>query len=61
MKKIAAWIKRALEEIRGHDLPAEGRVEFIKGFKEYAHKNRKLAEIRKEIKQFTKKYPIPGI
>src|SRR3989344_638367 len=35
MKKIAAWIKEALEEIRGHDTPKEKelRAQYIKDFK----------------------------
>lgn len=62
MVVIAGWIKEALEEIRGHDLPQaqEERKDFIKGYKAKIAKNKKLLKIRKEIAAFTKKYPLPG-
>lgn len=63
MKKIAGWIKRALEEIRGFDLPKEQerRKEFIKSFKEKMKKNPKLKKIRQEVSRFASKYPVPGV
>lgn len=63
MVKIAAWIKRALEETRGLDLPQEqtGRRDFIKECKKKLAKNKNLAKIRAEIKEFTRKYPVPGV
>lgn len=63
MKKIATWIKRALEEIRGNDTPKskEERADYIKAYKLRAAKNKNLLKIRKEVENFTRKYPIPGI
>lgn len=63
MIQIAKWIKEALEEIRGLDIPEEQkeRSEFIKNVKNKLTKNRNLLRIRKEIKQFTKNFPVPGI
>lgn len=63
MKKIASWIKRALEEIRGFDLPKEqeARKDFLKETKIKLHQNKNLKKIRKEIKEFASKYPVPGI
>ncbi len=63
MIQIAKWIKQALEEIRGYDIPAEKekRLEFLKEYKEKIHSNNNLLSIQKEIKEFTKRYPVPGI
>ncbi|MDO8498172.1 MAG: serine hydroxymethyltransferase [bacterium] len=63
MIKIAGWIKEALEEIRGYDLPKEqeARKEFIKKVKAKMKENPKLKKIRKEISKFASKYPVPGI
>ncbi len=63
MKKIAAWIKEALEEIRGHDTPKEkeARAQYIKDFKKKIVGNKNLLRVKKEIAAFTKKYPVPGI
>lgn len=63
MVKIAEWIKRALEEIRRNDLPEvhEERKDFLKEFKKKIQKNKNLIKVRKEIEQFTSKFPVPGI
>ncbi|MBU1000413.1 serine hydroxymethyltransferase [Patescibacteria group bacterium] len=63
MVKIAGWIKRALEEIRGHDLPKEQkkRKDFLKDFKKKIHKNKNLKVIKKEVEKFAGKFPVPGI
>lgn len=63
MRQIAAWIKRALEVIKRHDLPKEQsqRREFIREFKKKMKDNLELKRIRKEIVNFTKDYPVPGI
>src|SRR3989344_4575088 len=49
MKKIAAWIKEALEEIRGHDTPNEKelRAQYIKDFKKKIVGNKNLLRIKK--------------
>lgn len=63
MKKVAAWIKRVLEEIRGHDLPKEqeARKDFLKDYKKKMKTNENLKKIRNEIAEFTKDFSIPGI
>lgn len=63
MVKIAAWIKRALDEIKGQDLPKdqEQRRDFLKSFREQVHKNKNLQAIRREVEKFTGKFPVPGI
>lgn len=63
MVKIAHWIKEALEEIRGFDLPKEKetRARFIEGFKKETGKNLRIKKIAGEVKSFAEKYPVPGI
>ncbi|MBI2019708.1 serine hydroxymethyltransferase [Candidatus Daviesbacteria bacterium] len=63
MVKVAGWIKRALEEIRGLDLPKEQekRKDFLKEIKEKLHKSINLKKIRKEVEAFAGKFPVPGI
>lgn len=63
MVKIAAWIKRVLEEIKGHDLPKqqEKRKDFLKEVKKKIHTNENLKNIKQEIADFASKYPVPGI
>lgn len=63
MAKIAGWIKRALEEIRGLDLPKDQdkRKDFLKEAKAKLHQNKNLKQIRKEVEKFAGKFPVPGI
>lgn len=63
MIKIAGWIKRALEEIRGLDLPREqgSRKDFLKEVKKEIRKNKNLKDIRNEVEKFAGKFPVPGI
>ncbi len=63
MIKIASWIKRALEEIRGLDLPKEQekRKDFLKEAKAKLRQNKNLKQIRKEVEAFARKFPVPGI
>ncbi|MBI2593794.1 serine hydroxymethyltransferase [Candidatus Daviesbacteria bacterium] len=63
MIKIASWIKSALEEIRGHDTPKEKelRAQYIKDFKKKISGNKNLLSIKREIAQFSQKFPVPGI
>lgn len=63
MVKIAGWIKRALEEIRGLDLPKEQdkRKDFLKEAKAMLYQNKNLKQIRKEVEKFAGKFPVPGI
>lgn len=63
MKKIASWIKQALEEIRGMDTPQqkELRSEHIKQVKLKLAKNKNLIKIKQEVEKFASKYPVPGV
>jgi glycine hydroxymethyltransferase len=63
MIKIASWIKRALEEIKGMDLPKDqdSRKDFLKDAKSKLHTNTNLKKIRAEVKAFAEKFPVPGI
>ena len=63
MVKIAGWIKRVLEEIRGLDLPKEQekRKDFLKEVKIKLHQNQNLKQIKKEVAAFAGKFPVPGI
>lgn len=63
MVKIAGWIKKVLEEIRGLDLPKEQekRSPFLKEAKLKLRQNKSLKKIRNEIKFFAGKFPVPGI
>lgn len=61
MIKIASWINRAIEEVKGEELPSskEERIEFMKNFRSKVAKNKKLLEIAKEVKIFCSKFPVP--
>lgn len=63
MQKIAEFIKQVLVEIKGFDLPLEqmDRREFIKDFRTKMQNNKNLLKIKKEVKIFTEKFPVPGI
>lgn len=63
MNKIALWIKQALDEIKGLDLPKtqQERAPFIKDVKKILSKNKNLLKIKKEIALFASKFPVPGI
>ena len=63
MVKIAGWIKRVLEEIRGLDLPKEQdkRKDFLREVKLKLKENKNLKQIRKEVESFAGKFPVPGI
>lgn len=63
MKKVAVWIRRAIDEVKGYRLPAtkEERTPYLKEFRANMVKNKNLQKIAKEIKIFTVKFPVPGI
>ena len=63
MVKVAGWIKRVLEEIKGLDLPKEQdkRKDFLKEVKVKLAKNKNLKTIKAEIERFAGKFPVPGI
>ncbi len=60
MIKVAGWINRTIEEVKGIDLPTdkEKRKEVWKAKKAEIVKNKKLLYIAKEVKNFTAKFPI---
>ncbi len=61
MVKIAAWINRAVEEVREHELPTDkqDRFEYFKKFKQEIWENKKLLAIAKEVRNFSIKFPLP--
>lgn len=61
MLKIASWINRTIEEVKGEKLPQDknARNEFMKDFKKRVAKNKNLLKIFAEVKDLTKKFPVP--
>lgn len=60
MKKIAAWINQAIDEVSSEELPKDKveRSEYFSAFKERTAKNKNLLSIAKEVKSLCRKYPI---
>ena len=60
MVKIASWINRAIEEVKGMTLPSvrEERIEFMKKFRGEVGKNKKLLAISKEVKILCSNFPV---
>lgn len=60
MVKVADWIARAVDEVKGYTLPMdkEGRSEILQKFRKEVVKNKKLLTIAKEIKTFCAKFPV---
>lgn len=61
MVKVAGFINRAIEEVRGFELPTEKqeRKEVWKKFKANVSKNKNLQKIFSEVKILTNKFPLP--
>jgi glycine hydroxymethyltransferase len=61
MIKVADWINRIIEEVRGEQLPMDkaARSEFWKDFKKRVWANKELLKIAKEVKSLCSKYPLP--
>lgn len=61
MKKIAGWFRRTIEEIKNERFPddKEARIQFMKGFRIRTNHNKNLLAIAAEVKNLTKKFPIP--
>ncbi len=61
MKKVAKWIKAALDEVTDLPFPKdkEERSAFWKKFKSDVVKNKKLVQIGQEVKTFMVKFPMP--
>lgn len=63
MKQIGNWIRQILEEIKDFPLPQEKekRASFIKEFRVKIARYKKILEIKKQVLNFAKKYPTPGV
>lgn len=63
MKKIATWIARAVNEIKNYQLPENKNEinQYLKKFKEEIVKNKTIQEIKREILNLSKGFPIPAI
>ena len=61
MIKIASLFNKAIEEIKGEQMPSEkeARSEFFKNFRKEVIKNKKLLSIAREVKTFCSKFPVP--
>ena len=61
MNSIGKWIAEAIGEVSYCRLPAEkeARIDYLKEFKETVGKKKKLLEIKKQIKFFTRRFPLP--
>lgn len=63
MDKVADWIVRVLTEIKDYKLPPtkEERAPYIAKFKQDIANNGNIKTIKKEIAEFCKDFPVPGI
>lgn len=62
MKKIAVWMDRVINQVQNMMLPADDKItrsKLIKEYKAKIEKNKEIAKVAKEIKEFTKKFPVP--
>ena len=61
MKKIAQWISRTIDEVKNERFPPDKdtRSQFMKGFRIRISHNQNLKKIASEVKNLTKKFPIP--
>lgn len=61
MVKIAAWIDRAINEVKNYQLPSqkEERKEYWKKIKKQIATNKNLLKIAQEIKALTTNFPLP--
>jgi len=60
MQQIAEFISKVLETIKGTKLPAskEERVIFLNQFRREMQSNKTIRNVRAEVKEFARKYPI---
>lgn len=60
MTKIAQWIARVVDHIKGEQLPADkvNRRAFLKDFKKRMIKDEALLKIRKEVKEMAESFPL---
>jgi len=61
MEKIAVWIVRVLKEVKDYRLPEtkEERIVYLKQFKKDIAANPTLQSIKREIKEFCSRFPLP--
>lgn len=61
MIKVGNWINEVIEEVKNNPFPSdkEQRKVFWKQFKTDVWKNKTLLQIGKEVKAFTKDFPLP--
>jgi glycine hydroxymethyltransferase len=63
MVQVARWIVQVINHIKDDKLPGskDGRLAFLKTFKEKADQDPLLLKIGAEVKSYTASFPIPGI
>ncbi len=63
MTQVAKWIVQVINHIKDDKLPGskDGRLAFLKTFKEKADSDPVLLKIGEEVKSYTAAFPIPGI
>lgn len=63
MEKVGEWIARAVKAVGDRKLPTDTkeRATYLKEFAESLKDNPELKQIREEIREYTKPFPIPGI
>lgn len=66
MKRVGKWIAEAVRSISEWKLPVgpeakDARLDTIKKFRASLPKNKVLSRIHREIKVFTRRYPLPGL
>jgi len=61
MAKVAEWMNRVIEEVKGYILPSDKqtRIEFMKKFRVEVVKSKRLLEIAREVKALCSKFPVP--
>lgn len=63
MIKIAVWIAQVINEIKNYQLPEDKEEirQYLRKFEEEIIRNKKIQEIKKEVLNFSKRFPIPAI
>jgi glycine hydroxymethyltransferase len=63
MEKIGEWIAKAIMEVKNYKLPEakEQKTAYISKFKEELKANQEIKNIREEVKNLCKNFPVPGI
>jgi glycine hydroxymethyltransferase len=61
MDKVGEWIAQVLGSVKQYRLPAQQRNDYIKKFKQDLQTNTVVKQVKEEIKDFCKSFPVPGI